>query len=72
MNITATSQFVTLWAIVNVGAILVLAVMSYFSSIWILDGLEALDRWLYRWQYVRQSDCAADNALDSRDDETKA
>ncbi len=36
-----------LWLAVNIGALALLAVMSYLSSRWILDGLEALDRhWL--------------------------
>lgn len=38
------AEFVVLWAIVNGAAVVVLAVLSYVSSIWILDGLAALDR----------------------------
>lgn len=48
MNISAIPQFVLLWLIVNIGALLLLAVMSYFSSKWALDGLDAWERWLNR------------------------
>lgn len=37
-------QMVEMWCGVYVSALLVLAVMSYFSSIAILNGLEWLDR----------------------------
>lgn len=47
MNPAALSEFLTLWLLVNVGAMLLLGVMSYFGSVFILDWLESLDRRLY-------------------------
>jgi hypothetical protein len=40
-----------MWLAVNVGAMLVLIVLSYFSSIFILDGLASLDKWMFAKQH---------------------
>lgn len=47
MNVAAIPEFVTLWLAVNVGAFLVLAVLSYLGSGFVLDRLEQADRWMY-------------------------
>jgi hypothetical protein len=47
MNSPAIADFVTQWVIVNVAAMIVLAVLSYISSVLILDWLASLDRWMY-------------------------
>lgn len=46
----AVAEFVTRWAVVNVVAILFLAVAAYFSSVWVLDHLDVFDRWLDKSQ----------------------
>ena len=43
---TDVADIVTMLLAVNVGAMLLLAVMAYVSSVLVLDGLESLDRWL--------------------------
>lgn len=47
MNAAAIPEFVNLWLVVNVGAFLLLAVMAYFGSTFMLDRLERIDRWMY-------------------------
>ena len=47
MNAAAIPEFVNLWLVVNVGAFLLLAVISYFGSALVLDRLERFDRWMY-------------------------
>ena len=44
MNINDIPQLLLAWVAVNIGATIVLAVLSYVSSVWVLDGLAALDR----------------------------
>lgn len=53
MNVSSVAEFLMLWTIVNAGATLVLAVLSYLSSGWVLDWLESLDRWMYARTYAR-------------------
>jgi hypothetical protein len=53
MNITEIASFVTLWLILNVAALLVLAVLSYFTSRWALEALPWLERMLLRLERAR-------------------
>jgi hypothetical protein len=46
MNTTHIAEVVKMLLAVNVAAMIILAVMSYVSSIFILNWLESLDRWL--------------------------
>jgi hypothetical protein len=46
MNVNLIPKLVEMWLAVNLAALLVLAVMSYVSSVFILDWLESFDRWL--------------------------
>ncbi len=46
MDSSGVAAFVVLIVVVNVGALVVLAVLSYLGSVWALRGLAALDRWM--------------------------
>lgn len=59
--IQAIAEYVSLWAVINGGAVLLLAVLSYASSVWALDGLSALDRWWYKRRYVRHDGLGSGN-----------
>lgn len=61
MNSPAISEFVTIWLIVNIGAMLLLAVMSYFGSMFILDWLGSLDRRLYAAEHNHPINEGPDN-----------
>ncbi len=58
------AEVVTQWIYANAGAMLVLAALSYFGSRWALDGLDALDRWLYAREYVRPGEVGRQEAVD--------
>ena len=44
MNISDIPQLLLAWLAVNIGAFIVLTVLSYVSSVWVLDGMAALDK----------------------------
>jgi hypothetical protein len=51
VNFSIIPEMTTMWLAVNVGAMVILIVLSYFSSIFILDGLASLDKWMFAKQH---------------------
>lgn len=54
MDPSGIPAFVTMWLVVNVGALLVLGVMSYVSSALALTLLAALDKWMYAREHKHE------------------
>jgi hypothetical protein len=65
MSTSVMAEFVTLWAMVNGAAVVVLAGLSYFGSIWALEWLASLDRWMYARSYGRSLGAEERNARPS-------
>lgn len=58
------AEVVTQWAYVNAIAMIVLVALSYYGAQLVLDGLEALDRWLYAREYVRPGEIGRQETVD--------
>jgi hypothetical protein len=60
MDPSGIPAFVMMWLVVNVGALLVLGVMSYVSSVLALTLLAALDKWMYAREHKHELDSGAE------------
>ena len=60
MDPSAIPAFVMMWLVVNVGALLVLGVLSFVSSALALTWLAALDRWMYAREHKHELDSGAE------------
>lgn len=58
----ATAEVVSSWLVVNIGALVVLVVLSVVGSILALDGLAAWDKWMMAAQEKRLQRKAAQAA----------
>jgi hypothetical protein len=61
MNPSGIPVFVTMWLVVNAGALLVLGVLSYVSSVLALAWLASFDKWMYLREHKHELDSGAES-----------